>query len=69
MPLRGWIDILRRTFTQVQADNVFLISAGVAFFFLLALAPALTAFSAIANLLIPQAAVQDLVNEVGTDPA
>lgn len=66
MPLRGWFDVLRRTFAQVQADNVFLISAGVAFFFLLALAPALTAFSAIANLLIPQAAVQDLVNEVGT---
>jgi membrane protein len=65
IPLRGWWDVLKRTWTQVQADNVFLISAGVAFYFLLALVPALTAFSAVATLVIPPEAMQALFVEIG----
>lgn len=45
IPLAGWWAVLKRTWTQVQADNVLLIGAGVAFYFLLALVPALTSFS------------------------
>lgn len=64
IPLRGWIDVLKRTWAQVQTDNVFLISAGVGFYFLLALAPALTAFSAIATLLLHPEAMRDLLEEL-----
>ncbi|NVK35140.1 MAG: YihY/virulence factor BrkB family protein [Rhodobacteraceae bacterium] len=65
IPLRGWIDILKRTWTQSQEDNVFLIAAGVAFYFLLALVPALTAFTAVGSLLVPLQAARDILNEVG----
>lgn len=64
IPLRGWMDVLKRTWEQIQTDNVFLISAGVGFYFLLALAPALTAFSAIATLLLPPEAMRDLFGEL-----
>ncbi|MBN9669406.1 YihY/virulence factor BrkB family protein [Roseibium aggregatum] len=66
IPLRGWIDVLGRTWRQSEKDNVFLISAGVAFYFLLALAPTLTAFSAVGTLLISPDAIRTLLNEVGT---
>jgi len=65
IPLRGWVDVLWRTWQQTNKDNVFLISAGVAFYFLLALAPALTAFSAVGTLLISPDAIRTLLNEVG----
>jgi membrane protein len=43
IPWRGWKDILWRTYSQIQDDRLFAISAGVVFFALLALFPALTA--------------------------
>ncbi|GAB4576890.1 MAG: YihY/virulence factor BrkB family protein [Roseibium sp.] len=63
--LQGWKDVLKRTWQQVQTDNVFLISAGVAFYFLLALVPAMTAFSAVATLMIPADAMRALFAEIG----
>lgn len=43
IPWRGWKDILWRTYGQIQEDRLFAISAGVVFFALLALFPALAA--------------------------
>ena len=43
IPPRGWWDILRRVFTKVMEQNVSILSAGVAFYAMLALFPALGA--------------------------
>jgi membrane protein len=51
VPARGWRDILVRTVKEAKADGVPLLAAGVAFFFLLALAPALTALTGIYGLM------------------
>lgn len=44
IPLKGWWDILWRVYGKVNDDRVMLISAGVTFYLLLAVFPALTAF-------------------------
>jgi membrane protein len=46
-PHRGWYDTLWRIGAQVASDRVALVAAGVSFYFLLALFPALAAFVAI----------------------
>ena len=43
IPKRGWNDILRRTWRQVGEDNISIVAAGVAFYALLAIFPALGA--------------------------
>jgi membrane protein len=50
VPLRGWKDVLVRTKRQMKADDVPLLSAGVAFFGLLALVPALGALVSVYGL-------------------
>src|SRR5690242_19741414 len=41
VPPRGWKDILLRTRDELEADQLSLVAAGVAFYFMLALFPAL----------------------------
>ncbi len=43
IPWKGWTDILWRTYAQIQEDRLLAISAGVVFFALLAIFPAMTA--------------------------
>src|SRR5919109_637574 len=43
IPPKGWKDILWRVYREVQHDRVMLVSAGVAFYLLLALFPATAA--------------------------
>jgi membrane protein len=43
IPWKGWKDILRRTASQASEDRLFAIAAGVVFFAVLALFPAITA--------------------------
>ena len=43
IPAKGWWDIVRRVFSQVVDQNVTILSAGIAFFAMLALFPALGA--------------------------
>lgn len=50
IPPRGWAQILRRTFWAVASDHLGLISAGVAFYMLLALFPALVLAVALVGL-------------------
>ena len=50
VPARGWRDVVVRTVKEAKADGVPLLAAGVAFYALLALAPALTALSGIYGL-------------------
>ena len=49
IPWRGWIGIFRRVWQEMQRDHVTLIAAGVAFYGLLALFPAITALMALAG--------------------
>jgi membrane protein len=43
IPSRGWLDILKRTYQQVGDDRLLAVAAGVVFYGLLALFPAITA--------------------------
>ena len=43
IPIRGWWDISKRIFNQMGRDNLSLVSAGVAFYALLAIFPAIAA--------------------------
>lgn len=47
IPATGWKDILWRTYAEMNNDRVLLVAAGVTFYGLLALFPALTAFVSI----------------------
>ena len=50
MPLLGWRDILLRVRNRLDTDNLGLIAGGVAFFFLLAIFPAISAMVAMYGL-------------------
>jgi membrane protein len=50
VPTAGWRDIVVRTVKEAKADGVPLLAAGVAFYALLALAPALTALAGLYGL-------------------
>lgn len=60
---RGWKDIVTRTGAQVKDDNVILMSAGVAFFALLALVPALVAIVSIYGLVADPAEVTSQIDD------
>src|SRR6187549_334327 len=50
VPVAGWRDVLVRTLKEAKADGISLLAAGVAFYALLALAPAVTALVGIYGL-------------------
>ncbi|WP_373354602.1 YihY/virulence factor BrkB family protein [Pseudoroseicyclus sp. CXY001] len=52
IPLKGWVQILKRAFGELQGDHIALIAAGIAFYGLLALFPAITALLAIGGLIL-----------------
>jgi membrane protein len=64
IPPRGWWDVLKRTWAELTRDNMGLIAAGVAFYFLLSLAPALAAFVSIVGLVLDPADVQSQVQSL-----
>lgn len=59
IPLRGWKDILWRVKNEVRRDRVPFVSAGVAFYLLLALVPLLVAFVALYGLVAEPSEVGD----------
>ncbi len=58
IPWKGWKDILWRTYGQIQEDRLLAISAGVVFFALLAIFPAITALVSLYGLFASSATVQ-----------
>ena len=58
IPAPGWKDIMRRSWTEVSENNIFLISGGVTYAVLLALFPALAALVSIYGLLLDPAQVE-----------
>lgn len=59
IPRRGWKDILWRTYGEINDDRVVLIAAGVTFFLLLSLVPALSAFVSVYGLFNDPVTVRD----------
>lgn len=57
IPLRGWISLLKRTWTEAGEDNLSLVAAGVAFYFFLAFVPLLAALVMTYGLVADPAAV------------
>jgi membrane protein len=58
IPTAGWKDILWRTYTEVTRDHVMLIAAGVTFYTLLALVPALGALVSLYGLVADPATLE-----------
>jgi membrane protein len=66
LPPAGWRDVLLRVKDEAKADNVVLLSAGVAFFGLLALVPALIALVSVYGLFADPAEIDRQVGDVLT---
>jgi len=64
IPWAGWKDILRRTWEEIGADNLGLVSAGVAFYWMLALFPAMAALISLYGLVADPADVQAQMDAV-----
>jgi membrane protein len=59
IPLRGWKDILWRTYQQIGEDRLLAVAAGVVFYGLLALFPAITALVSLYGLFANAATIND----------
>jgi len=66
IPTSGWKDILLRVKDQIGKDHVGLIAAGVAYYGLLALFPAITALMALAGLALDPGEVTDQIESLAT---
>lgn len=66
IPRRGWWHILQRVYSDVIEDNVLVIAAGVAFFGLLAIFPAVTALISIAGYALDPNDVAAELDELAT---
>jgi membrane protein len=64
IPPRGWKDIAKRTAKEVKRDQVPLLGAGVAFYALLSLFPAIIAGVSIYGLVADPATVRDQINRL-----
>ena len=64
IPLTGWKDIAFRLKDEIASDRVGLIAAGIAFYGLLALFPAITALIAISGLLVEPNEIVDKLNSL-----
>jgi membrane protein len=64
IPKRGWWSILQRVYSSLKTKNLSILAAGVAFFAMLSVFPALAALVAIYGLLADPATVQHQLNEI-----
>ena len=64
IPLRGWIQIMKRVWQQLKSDNVQIVSAGVAFYFFLSLFPAIAAFLLLYGLIMSPAEAAGQVEQL-----
>jgi membrane protein len=64
IPAKGWKDIAKRTAKEVKQDQVPLLGAGVAFYTLLSLFPAIIAGVSIYGLVADPQTVRDQINEL-----
>jgi membrane protein len=62
IPAAGWWAILKRTWQQMSEDNVSILAAGVAFYALLSIFPALTAVVSLYGLVADPNTVEEQIN-------
>ena len=65
IPLRGWKDILWRTYQQIGEDRLLAVAAGVVFYGLLALFPAVTALVSLYGLFANASTINDHLSSLG----
>ena len=66
IPKPGWRDILIRTWNEMSRDHVSMVAAGVAFYGLLALFPAIAAIVSIWGLMFDPAAIEGQIEQVSS---
>ena len=59
IPVRGWRDILWRTYNQIGEDRILAVSAGTVFYLLLAMFPALAAFVSLFGIFADSSTIAD----------
>lgn len=59
IPTRGWMDVLNRVKTSLSEDNLSIVAAGVAFYGLLAIVPALAAVVSVYGLFVSPDTIQE----------
>lgn len=64
IPMKGWKDIAFRVKDQIKKDHVPIIAAGIAFYFFLAVFPAIAAALSIYGLLVEPAEVQQQMSQL-----
>jgi membrane protein len=64
IPGRGWKDILWRTFQNISEDRVFLVAAGITFYSILALFPAIAALVSLYGLFADPATITSNLDQV-----
>ena len=62
IPSKGWMDVLWRIYNQLQSDRLLAVAAGVVFYMLLALFPALTALVSLYGLVSDPAEINAQLN-------
>jgi membrane protein len=63
-PWRGWTDVLWRTWQEISADRLLLIAAGVVFYAMLAVVPAITALVSLYGLFAKASSISEHLNFV-----
>jgi membrane protein len=63
IPKKGWVEVLKRTKAEAKSDNLPLLAAGVAFYALLSLVPALAAMVSIYGLVADPADIDRQVSD------
>ena len=66
IPARGWMDIGRRVKDQIKDDHAQIVAAGIAFYFFLALFPAMAAALSIYGLVMEPAQVQQQMSQLAS---
>lgn len=66
LPMRGWKDIILRSWEEVSENNIFLVAGGVTYAVLVALFPALAALVSIYGLLLDPSQVERQVASLST---
>lgn len=66
IPKKGWKEIGKRIFSQLQEDHVQIVSAGVAFYFFLALFPMIVAAISVYGLVLSPSQIQQHITELGS---
>jgi membrane protein len=66
IPGRGWKDILWRTYEEISADRLFMIAAGVVFYAMLAVVPAITALVSVYGLFAKASTINEHLSFVAS---